>query len=218
MFSLSIVKRSVSVGKMYIGIGLFVLAINIIVPLQARLSSIFVTQSLSLMGIVGLLGTIPVMLLFVHDRENGTLEYLLSLGMDQVDIFMGYLLASLAVGGVMLALSAVGIVGAMLYVGVFSATVLISLALSIFMGLSVICLVNVLMMSFASLQRQPIGMNQPLGIAIGAFILLGFMFIPMLLPAVAATAQLVMAVAVFIVSLLAVLSAPKLIRREKLLP
>jgi hypothetical protein len=74
------------------------------------------------------------------------------------------------------------------------------------------------MMSFASLQRQPIGMNQPLGIAIGAFILLGFMFIPILLPAVAATAQLVMAVAVFIVSLLAVLSAPKLIRREKLLP
>jgi hypothetical protein len=138
--------------------------------------------------------------------------------MDQVDIFMGYLLASLAVGGVMLALSAVGIVGAMLYVGVFSATVLTSLALSIFMGLSVICLVNVLMMSFASLQRQPIGMNQPLGIAIGAFILLGFMFIPILLPAVAATAQLVMAVAVFIVSLLAVLSAPKLIRREKLLP
>jgi ABC-type transport system involved in multi-copper enzyme maturation permease subunit len=218
MFSLSIAKRSISVGKMYLGVGLFVLAINIIVPLQARLSSIFVTQSLSLMGIVGLIGTIPAMLLFVHDRENGTLEYLLSLGMDQVDIFMGYLLASLAVGGVMLALSAVGIVGAMLYVGVFSATVLTSLALSIFMGLSVICLVNVLMMSFASLQRQPIGMNQPLGIAIGAFILLGFMFIPILLPAVAATAQLVMAVAVFIVSLLAVLSAPKLIRREKLLP
>ncbi len=218
MFSLSIAKRSVNVGKMYIGVGLFVLAINIIVPLQARLSNIFVAQSLSLMGIVGLIGTIPVMLLFVHDRENGTLEYLLSIGMDQVDIFMGYLLASLAVGGIMLALSAAGIIGAMLYVGALSATVLTSLALSLFMGLSVICLVNVLMMSFASLQRQPIGMNQPLGIAIGAFILLGFMFIPMLFPAAATTLQLVVAVAIFVISVLAVLSAPKLIRREKLLP
>lgn len=218
MFSLSIAKRSVNVGKMYLGIGLFILAINIIVPLQANLSNIFVTQSLSLMGIVGLIGTIPVMMLFVHDRENGTLEYLLSLGMDQVDIFMGYLLASLALGGAMLALSAAGIVGAMLYVGSLSVPVLTSLALSIFVGLSVICLVNVLMMSFASLQRQPIGMNQPLGIAIGAFILLGFMFIPVLFPAFASTLQLVMAVAIFVVSLLAVISAPKLIRREKLLP
>ena len=37
----------------------------------------------------------PVVLLFVYDKNNGVLEYLLSLGMTQRDIYMRYLKAAL---------------------------------------------------------------------------------------------------------------------------
>ena len=35
-------------------------------------------------------------MLFVYDKNNGVLEYLLSTGLDQLDIFKGYVKASLA--------------------------------------------------------------------------------------------------------------------------
>src|SRR5215467_10772600 len=37
----------------------------------------------------------PVLLLYVYDKNNGVLEYFLSLGMDQGDIYRRYLKASL---------------------------------------------------------------------------------------------------------------------------
>src|SRR5208283_5693539 len=37
----------------------------------------------------------PVVLLFVYDKNNGVLEYLLSLGMTQRDIYMRYIKAAL---------------------------------------------------------------------------------------------------------------------------
>src|SRR6202011_2842298 len=39
--------------------------------------------------------TTPVLLLYVYDKNNGVLEYFLSLGMDQGDIYRRYLKAAL---------------------------------------------------------------------------------------------------------------------------
>ncbi|HMD78871.1 MAG TPA: hypothetical protein VKF39_02690, partial [Nitrososphaerales archaeon] len=47
-------------------------------------------------ALVGLVITTPVYLLFVNDKNAGVLEYLLAVGMNQRQIFMGYLKASLA--------------------------------------------------------------------------------------------------------------------------
>ncbi len=44
----------------------------------------------------------PVLLLFVYDKNNGVLEYLLSLGMTQRDIYMRYLKAMLLLASVFL--------------------------------------------------------------------------------------------------------------------
>jgi putative exporter of polyketide antibiotics len=177
-----------------------------------------VFQSLSIIGIVGLFGAIPVMLIYVHDRDNGTLEYLLSMGMNQMDIFWGYLTASLIIGGALLLVGAVGVVGVAVYLGMLSSPVLTTLTLSVIIGVSVVCLVTVLMMSYAALQRQPVGMNQPLGIAVGALLMLGFMFIPNAFPANSSTVQLLIAGLIVAMSMFFVYMAPKLIRREKMLP
>ena len=46
-------------------------------------------------ALVGLVITTPVYLLFVNDKNAGVLEYLLAVGMDQRDVFMGYMKASI---------------------------------------------------------------------------------------------------------------------------
>src|SRR5271157_5415026 len=45
-------------------------------------------------ALVGVMITTPVFFLFVYDKNAGVLEYLLAVGMDQRDIFMGYLKAA----------------------------------------------------------------------------------------------------------------------------
>lgn len=218
MFSLNIAKRGVSLGKIYIALGLLVLVINIAVPVQLGIGVYVIMQAQSILGIVGLIGAIPVLLLYVHDRDNGTLEYLLSMGMNQIDIFRGYLVASIIIGGTLLLVGAAGVVGVGLYLGVVGSAVLVTLALSIIIGFSVICLVTVLMMSFASLQKQPLGLNQPLGIAIGVFLNLGFMFIPAVFPTIVSITQGAYAILIVALSMLFVYMVPRLIIREKLLP
>jgi hypothetical protein len=171
-----------------------------------------------LVSLGGLLAAMPVSLLFVHDKENGTLEYLLSLGLDQRDIFRAYLGASitlglplLAVGGAATALedALVGVSPLLIATAVFSILAL---------GLAVITLVTVLMTAFSALQKQPLGMNQPLGIAIGAFVLVAAMLVPLGAVSQALVLELALAGVVAAVSLALLSLTKRLIRREKMLP
>jgi len=50
----------------------------------------------------------PVLLLFVYDKNNGVLEYMLSIGMTQSSLFRSYLQAALALAGIILTAEVTG--------------------------------------------------------------------------------------------------------------
>jgi len=174
----------------------------IAVPLQALAAMLFAT---------------PVVLLFVYDKNNGVLEYLLSLGMSQRDIYRQYLKAALLLAG------GIGVLDVIvdIAVGVISGTgsVLFQIPLlAVVLGLSVVSLVTVVMMSFSSLQKQRVGSNQPLGMSVGAFLVLPTYLIPFILSSIAFWVDLSWAGIILVVSLVMFLLSSRLINREKLLP
>ena len=59
------------------------------------LTNIFPILSVAFLSLSALLFSLPVVMLFVYDKNNGVFEYLLSTGLDQLDIFKGYVKASL---------------------------------------------------------------------------------------------------------------------------
>ena len=166
-------------------------------------------------AIVGLLITTPIYLLFVSDKNTGLLEYLLAVGMGQRDIFWGYLKASFLLSLVAmvpmlllnLALESGGVVMALEVAGLGLAT-----------GLADVALVTVLMTAFSSMQRKPTGMNSPVGISIGIFIMLPELLLTAVLQSEIVWLDLALGVAVLIVSVFLLVSIDKLIVREKLLP
>jgi hypothetical protein len=174
--------------------------------------------SVPLVSLTGLMAAMPVTLLFVHDKDNGTLEYLLSLGMDQNDIFRGYLGASLLLGSILLTVGVALEVTLGLVSGMAFALLATQVVLTLALGYSVISLVSMLMSAFSSLQRQPVGANQPLGIAVGAFVLVGAMIVPAVVPALTLVIELGIAALVALVTLGILFLSGRLIRREKMLP
>lgn len=230
-FSLTIAKRGLHLGIVYVGMSVLLLGFGILLSAVTSLIPAGTTMPegvdlggyLSLIGVpllslAGLLASTPVSLLFVHDKENGTLEYLLSMGFDQRDIFRAYLEASLALGAPLVVVggTAAALVDLLLGPGAtLAATVLAS---TLALGLSAIALVAVLMSAFTALQRQPMGMNQPLGIAIGAFVVMGAMLVPLAVPTFQVVLELIISGIVGVVALALLAMTPKLIRREKMLP
>ena len=93
----------------------------------------------SFMSLGLLIFTIPVTLLYVYDKNNGVLEYLLSLGWNQSDIFKQYLKAALFLALILLT----GEGAAILIAGAISGSIsvflldLLMLFLTAFLGLSV---------------------------------------------------------------------------------
>lgn len=172
------------------------------VPLQALAAMLFAT---------------PVVLLFVYDKNNGVLEYLLSLGMSQRDIYRQYLKAALILAG------GIGVLDIIvdIAVGIISGTgfVLFQIPLlAVILGLSVVSLVTVVMMSFSSLQKQRVGSNQPLGMSVGAFLVLPTYLIPFVVSSIAFWVDLFWAGIILGVSLVMFVVSSRMISREKLLP
>lgn len=231
-FSVTIAKRGLKLGISYVALSVFITVLGVFVTGAMRLipadvgniqSAVNVSAYLGLIGVPlvslgGLMVAMPVSLLFVHDKDNGTLEYLLSMGFDQRDIFRTYLVASVMLGLPLLVAGGIAAALVDLLTGggvALAATVLICI---LALGLAVIALTTVLMTAFSALQKQPLGMNQPLGIAIGAFVLVGAMMAPLGAPGDALVFELVIAAVVVAVSLALLSTTPRLIRREKMLP
>lgn len=230
-FRVTIAKRGFRLGIIYVassvlllGFGILLSAVTSLIPpgtiMQegVNLSGYLSLIGVPLLSLAGLLASTPVSLLFVHDKENGTLEYLLSMGFDQRDIFRAYLEASLVLGAPLVVVggSAAALVDLLLGSGATLAATVLVCALAL--GLSAIALVAVLMSAFAALQRQPMGMNQPLGIALGAFVVMGAMVVPLAVPKLQVALELIISGIVAAVSLTLLAMTPKLIRREKMLP
>jgi len=222
--TLIFVKRSLNLSKILTGMGVGLSALGIFVifalSLLAGSSSapVFVLP-VSFMSLGLLIFTSPVTLLYVYDKNNGVLEYLLSLGWNQSDVFKQYLKAALFLGVILFIGQAVAILIAGAIVGstVFVLDLLM-LTITAFMGFSVISFVTVAMMAFSSLQKQRVGANTPLGMALGVpFIFptfyLGFLGFSPELIIVLALCTLAAALSVTLLLL-----SSRFIRREKMLP
>ena len=228
-------KRSTQLSKSYFIIGTFTTIYGVVLsnlmtiipsmiptdintPVPIDLVSSFPLLSIALLSFSAVLFALPVIMLFVYDKNNGVLEYLLSTGLDQLDIFKGYVKASLVLAIYLL------IFAIMLntVVGVVLGTSLSLLAtigiLTFAIGISEVFLVSVCMIAFSSLQRTPMGANQPMGIIVGVIPMFPALLLPLAFPKYAIIVDLTIAAVTLLASLALLLSTSRLIRREKLLP
>lgn len=182
------------------------------------LSNSFQLISVALLSLSALLFSIPVVMLFVFDKNNGVLENLLSTGFDQLDIFKGYMKASLSLATILLTFSSIFNTAVGIYLGT-SLNLLASIVILTFaMGISEVLLVTIAMMAFSSLQKTRMGANQPLGIVIGVIPMFPALLLPILFPSYAIVSVISIAVVTSLFSLALLLSGNRLILREKLLP
>jgi len=224
-------KRSVRLSRTYIILGtvmtLYGIALSNIMsiipsdsvtPAPIDLSNNFPILSVALLSLSALLFSLPVIMLFVYDKNNGVLEYLLSTGLDQLDIFKGYVKASLALAAYLLVFAVI----LNTVVGFFMGTnpvLLASMAgLTFAIGISEVFLVSVCMVAFSSLQKTPMGANQPLGVVIGIIPMFPALILPLVFPSYAIVIDILIAAVTLLVSLALLLSIGRLILREKLLP
>jgi hypothetical protein len=162
--------------------------------------------------------TTPVILLFVYDKNNGLLEYFLSLGMTQKDIYMQYLKAAL----LMVAIFLIVFVSINLAIGLLAKDVTLtaeSSALTVALAIPAVSFMMVSMMAFSSLQKTRAGGNQPIGIFLGTVVIIPdyiFPFVFSLKNTILIEAA--QAVIIGIVAVIFLLLSSKLVRRENLLP
>jgi len=228
-------KRSTRLSKSYIIIGVLLTIYGVVLsnlmsiiptiippdmntPAPIDLTSSFPLLSIALLSLSAVLFALPVIMLFVYDKNNGVLEYLLSTGLDQLDIFKGYVKASLVLASYLLVFAIIlnTVVGVLLGT---SMTMLVSIAiLSFVIGISEVFLVSVCMVAFSSLQRTPMGANQPLGVIIGVVPMFPALILPLVFPTYAIVVDLTIAAITLIISLALLFSTGRLILREKLLP
>jgi len=187
-------------------------------PAPIDLVGSFPLLSIALLSFSAVLFALPVIMLFVYDKNNGVLEYLLSTGLDQLDIFKGYVKASLVLATYLLVFAII----LNTVVGIFLGTSLTLLAtiatLTFAIGISEVFLVSVCMVAFSSLQRTPMGANQPLGVVVGVVPMFPALLLPLAFPTYALVVDLIIAAVTFVASIALLLSTSRLIRREKLLP
>ena len=224
-------KRSTRLSKSYIIIGIFLTIYGVVLsnlmtiippdinnPAPIDLTSNFPLLAIALLSLSAVMFALPVVMLFVYDKNNGVLEYLLSTGLDQLDIFKGYVKASLVLATYLLLFAIIlnTVVGILLGT---SLTLLVSIALLTFtIGISEVFLVSVCMVAFSSLQKTPMGANQPLGIIVGIIPMFPALLLPIAFPTYAIIVDLTIAAITLLASLALLLSTGRLIRREKLLP
>jgi hypothetical protein len=228
-------KRSTRLSKSYIIVGAFLTIYGVvlsnltsIIPstilpdmnssAPIDLANSFPLLSIALLSFSAVLFALPVVMLFVYDKNNGVLEYLLSTGLDQLDIFKGYVKASLVLATYLLFFAIIlnTVVGILLGT---SLTLLVSIAILAFaIGISEVFLVSICMVAFSSLQKTPMGANQPLGVIVGVVPLFPALILPIVFPTYAIVVDLTIAAITLIASLALLLSTDRLILREKLLP
>ncbi len=178
----------------------------------------FPVLSVALLSLSAVLFSLPVIMLFVYDKNNGVLEYLLSTGLDQLDIFKGYVKASLSLATFLLLFSTIFNTGVGLILGSDPGLLAAVAFLTFAIGISEVLLVTVSMMAFSSLQKTPMGANQPLGVVIGVIPMFPALILPFVFPSYAIAIDASIAAATLLASLGLLITTGRLILREKLLP
>ena len=231
-----IARRSLSLSKTYVVISIFLSVIGIaianinhallglnVVSMPTQPSDLQIVSSLPLIAIPlmvfsTLTLTTPVILLYVYDKNNGVLEYFLSLGMNQSDVYRGYIKAAFLLASFMFVYEITVNFGIALLFGTGIVILVETLLLTPAIGYAAVAFTTIAMMAFGSLQKQRVGSNQPLGMGIGVALVLPTYFIPIVAPDIAVVLDLIITVIIATMSFVLFLLASRLIRREKLLP
>lgn len=232
---LMIGRRSVSLSKTYVVISSFLSLIGIAFAnsgpaisglaqnATGNVGSVSAGSLLSLVSVpmlvfAAVMFTTPVLLLYVYDKNNGVLEYFLSLGLDQGELFRSYMKAALLLCAVVVGAEVVVTTLVGLVVGSSLALLAEIVGLTPLIAFPVISFVVVIMMAFSSLQKQRVGSNQPLGIAIGVFLVMPTYILPFVFPGLAIYIDLVVAAVIIVLAMSTFVLSSRLIRREKFLP
>ena len=234
-----IAKRSISLSKTFFAVGIFLSILSVLisslsglvgrvaitgVPVNATATgSLDLAMALPLVSVAlqvfaAITFSTPVLLLYVYDKNNGVLEYFLSLGMDQGDVYRQYLKAALILATGLVGLEVAINVVAGLIAGTNRLLLLEVSGLVVALTLPVVSFGTLIMMSFSSLQKQRVGANQPLGMAVGIFMVMPAYIVPLVALSLAIALDLVLAGIIAVLAMVMYFSASRLIGREKLLP
>jgi len=213
-------KRSLSLSKIYSGMGIFLASLGIFVSVALILSGgaaePYFLFPVAIMALGILMFATPVILLYVYDKNNGVLEYLLSLGWNQSDIFKRYLKAALFLAlTLFIAEFAANVVASVIAGSILG---LLTSAFTAALGFSAVSLVTIAMVAFSSLQKQRVGGNSPLALSIGFVVILPTFYIPLLPFSAAILVDLFIAGLAGGLSIVLLILSSRLIRREKMLP
>lgn len=163
----------------------------------------------------------PMVILFAYDKNNGMLEYLISLGMRQRDVYMRYLKAALLLAiCYLLIFGALNLVYSYIQFGTkVLQTMLLVLGISTVTAVSTVAFIITMMMIFSLLQKPRAGGNQPMAMMLGLVGVVPGYFIPFVFPYnIAIDVEIGVAMVIAAVAIALTLLSGKLIRREKLLP
>lgn len=165
--------------------------------------------------------TTPMVILFVYDKNNGVLEYLISLGMTQRDIYTRYLKAALLIGAsYLLIFGALNMIYSFVLFGTtYLSAMLIILSIGALIAVSTVAFMMTMMMIFSSLQKSRNGGNQPLAITLGIVGFLPGYFIPFIFSYNTALAvEILQGAIIGGVAILLIVMSSSMINREKFLP
>ncbi len=242
--SVVIARRSFALSKTYIVIGAFLAVIGILIsnlslalgglitnsgipssingtttiPSSLSVQSLLPFVSIPLQVFAAVAFATPVLMLYVYDKNNGVLEYFLSLGMDQRDIYQRYLKAALVLALALVPAEVIVNLLVGLALGGNNEVILEVAVLVLVIAFPVVALTSVLMIAFGSLQRQRMGSNQPLGIAIGMLMVMPAYILPLTIPQLALLGDGLLAGVIAVIAVVMLSLANRLIKREKLLP
>lgn len=227
-------KRAVGLNKFYVAIAIAI-GLGVLFVLNPNLAS--VSSSSTSVGSVSITGipllavpftvlpmltlTTPMVILFVYDKNNGVLEYLLSLGITQGEIYARYLKASLSVAvSYLLIFGALNLLYSFVRFGTtYLSTMLVVLGIGALIAVSTVAFIMAMMMIFSSLQKSRSGGNQPLAVSIGLVGVLPGYIIAFVFPYNTAVAlELVQGAIIAVLALTLVSMSPRLVSREKFLP
>ena len=224
--TLVFVKRSLSLSKIFSAMGLFFAGLGVLViyllSIFSGYSNIILYLTFFPFLVFGIMMfSTPVLLLYVYDKNNGVLEYLLSLGWNQGDIFKQYLKAALFFALTIFTAEfvAVFIAGALSGSRAVFFLDLSVLLLTAAFGFSVVSLTTTAMMAFSTLQKQRVGANSPLALSIGAVFIVPTFYIPAIGGfGVGFLIDISIALLAAALSVALLILSSRLIRREKMLP
>jgi hypothetical protein len=165
--------------------------------------------------------TTPMVVLFVYDKNNGVLEYLLSLGITQGEIYARYLKAALLVAvSYLLTFGTLNLVYSFARFGTaYLSRMLVILGIGGVIAVSTVAFIMAMMMIFSSLQKSRSGGNQPLAVSLGLVGVLPGYIIPFVLPYDTAIAvEIAQGAIIAVLAITLIFMSPRLVRREKFLP